>query len=196
MMRLFAALEIPFRVREELAEWWQTAARALEVHSWRLIPENNWHLTLAFYGDINGQLCDTLSDSLREHLLGCAWPMLHFSCVGVFPRPSRPRTCWIGVEDVDSSGRLKQLARCCRQAGHATLRKRRAREEPFRGHITLARARGYPQAFTPEQWQHMPVVPNVTWTPQHLCLFRSWLRPEGAHYACVEKFHIEGRQYV
>ena len=192
-MRLFAALDIPFHVRETLAEWWQKAALALDADDWRLMPERNWHLTLAFYGEVSGQACDALSDALHEYLQLCVPPSLHFSHVGVFPRPARPRTCWIGVEDNNSSGQLKQLARCCRQAGHATLRKHSAREEAFRGHITLARARGYPPPFTPEQWQHMPDVPVVTWTPIYLYLFRSWLRPEGAHYACVEKFSIEGR---
>ncbi len=192
-MRLFVALEIPLHVREALVEWQRQAMEVLNPHAWRVIPERNWHLTLAFYGEVSDQTCDVLGDALHEYILPCVAPVLHFSDVGVFPRPARPRTFWIGVDDAAQPGRLKQLARCCRQAGHATLRKRSAREEPFRGHITLARAgREKPAPFTPELWRQMPDLPPMIWRPTRLCLFRSWLRPEGARYACVQEFDIEG----
>ena len=47
-MRLFAALDAPFDIIEEIDAWWQEAATHLPVGDWRDVPTKNWHVTLAF----------------------------------------------------------------------------------------------------------------------------------------------------
>ncbi|RMH62601.1 MAG: RNA 2',3'-cyclic phosphodiesterase [Zetaproteobacteria bacterium] len=192
-MRLFAALDVPDQIAHPLQSWRARFAPAMARQGWRMLEPHAWHLTLAFYGEVNGRECAALVERLAEDIEEYAAPRLRLEACGVFPSAARPRSFWVGVGDV--SHRLEKLARCCRRAGHATLRKRGRREEPFRGHITLARARGKVPCFTPEHYR-LPQVPALDWTPERLCLFRSWLRPEGAHYACVEAFALKGEMDV
>ncbi len=195
-MRLFAALDLPDEVRDDIAAWWTAASVMLPAGEWRDIPKNNWHLTLAFYGEVNGAELDDLAEALAE----CAGlsPRLSLSTggVGVFPRPARPRVFWAGVGEEDGGKGLRHLARCCRQAGHVTLRKQSAREIPFRGHITLARAGADVAPITGDTWADLPELPVVSWRSEVLGLYASQLRPQGAVYRLIESFELKGNQHV
>jgi len=189
-MRLFAAIEMPEAVIDEIAAWWQGACLRLPAGEWRDAPKQNWHLTLAFYGDVAGQDVDILTESLAA----CAYEIspieLKLGDPGVFPHENRARVFWLGVEDAIGAGKLKAFSRCCRQAGHATLRKRTAKEEPFRGHITLARRRGFPASLAAEVLADMPQPPEAAWTANRLALFQSELQRSGARYRLLETFEL------
>jgi RNA 2',3'-cyclic 3'-phosphodiesterase len=195
-MRLFAALDIPEEIRDEIAAWWTAASVMLPAKQWRDIPKDNWHLTLAFFGEASGAEVDDLAEALA----GCAeaTPPLSLCTggMGVFPRPVRPRVFWAGIGEADDGKGLKNLARCCRQAGHVTLRKQTARETPFRGHVTLARVTADAAPLAAEIWADLPELPVLSWTSETLGLYASQLRPEGAIYRLVEAFELKGNQHV
>jgi 2'-5' RNA ligase len=189
-MRLFAAIELPAEARDAVAAWWAGASLYLQVGEWRDVPKPNWHLTLAFYGEVNGNDVDDLAEALAE-CAGRFSPLnLRFSECGVFPGLTRPKVFWLGVEDEEN--RLRHLARCCRQAGHATVRKSSAKENAFHGHITLARRRDLPGPLAPEVFAHMPSVPETGWCADRFSLIRSQLHHDGARYRVVEDFDIAG----
>jgi len=196
-MRLFAAIEMPVSVLDEIAAWWQGACLYLPADEWRDIPKQNWHLTLAFFGEVPGQDIDILAESLAACTHDTAPIALKLGKPGVFPRENRARVFWLGIEDaiedVISSGALKAFSRCCRQAGHATLRKRTAKEEPFRGHITLARRRGFPSPLTAETLSGIPQSLEAEWTVNSLALFQSELHRDGACYRILETFELLGK---
>ena len=197
-MRLFAALELADEARDALAEWWVEACLQLEPSEWRDVPAHNWHLTLAFYGEVDGR---DVAD-LAEALSSCAAQVEPFWLVtggmGVFPSPKRPRVFWAGVNETAEGGMLKRLARCCRHEGHAMLRKRedhrgRGREAPFQAHVTMARAR-YPEFLEPVDLnilRKMPPVPEISWQVERLGLYHSILKPEGARYHLLETYEFE-----
>jgi len=190
-MRLFAAVELPEDVREVLSDWWLEASGYLKPSGWRPVPSHLWHLTLAFYGDVTSDDADDLS----EHLSACVehMPFIHLCTggFGVFPRPARPRVFWAGVENADGGKSLKHLARCCRRVGHATVRKHGAGKANFRGHITIARARNYPNALDADVVKLIPNVPNIAWNADRFSLFQSILRPEGLQYRRLETFYFD-----
>lgn len=199
-MRMFAALQLPEDIRDEIAAWWTAACVHLPANDWRDVNKRNWHLTLAFFGEVEG---DEVGD-LAEALFACAEQMpplsLRADGVGVFPRPSRPRVFWVGVESPEVEGQrrqaLRHLARCCRQAGHVTLRKHTAKSEPFRGHVTLARAAAYAAPLDADVWQGLPELPELAWCADTLGLYASQLRPQGPIYRLVEAFELKGNHHV
>jgi len=210
-MRLFAALDAPFDIIEEIDAWWQEAATHLPVGDWRDVPTKNWHITLAFYGDVEGSEVDDLAEALAEYVRGTTkqpsgsfarpregeepgvrGPLaLRSNEFGAFPRFSKPQVLWAGVDDSDNSGRLKEMARCCRRAGHATVRKRSAKVPPFRGHITLARGNEFTAPISAEMLAVMPPFPELEWVADSLVLYQSILRLEGAKYRKLESFEFE-----
>lgn len=210
-MRLFAALDIPFEIAEEIDAWWQEASTHLQPGDWRDVPMKNWHLTLAFYGDVEGSEADDLAEALAEYVRGTTkqqpgrfsrpregeepgvrGPLqLKTSEFGAFPRFSKPQVLWAGIDDSDSSGRLKEMARCCRQAGRATVRKRSAKVNPFRGHITLARGNEFTAPISAGMLAQMAPFPEVEWVVDSLVLYHSTLHPEGAKYRKLESFEFK-----
>jgi 2'-5' RNA ligase len=218
-MRLFAALETPYAITEEIHAWWLEASGQLNIGDWRDVPARNWHLTLAFYGDAEGSEVDDLAEALAEYVKGTTKEPLKSGRIregeepgvngpirlkttgfGAFPRFSRPRVLWAGVDDLKGSGELKEMARCCRRAGRATVRKgkskRSAKESPFKGHITLARGSEFTAPIDAETVAGMPPFPKLEWSVESLSLFQSTLHPDGAKYRRLEEFRFEGKRYV
>jgi 2'-5' RNA ligase len=214
-MRLFAALDTPYAITEEIHAWWLEAASQLPAGDWRDIPPKNWHLTLAFYGDVEGSEVDDLAEALDEYIRGMVkeplksgrrregeepgvnGPIrLKTTGFGAFRKFSKPRVLWAGVDDLEGSGELKEMARCCRRAGRATVRKRSAKESPFKGHITLARANEFVAPISAGMLAGMPPFPKLTWEAESLSLFQSTLHPDGAKYRKLEEFSFGGMRYV
>lgn len=109
----------------------------------RWVPQELWHITLAFYGDVPSGARDDLLEALHAALAGRAPLKLRLRGAGVFSS----RTLWAGVQDLAPSthslrnGPLADLMAACGQAGHV-VRPEVARPERRRAHLTLARARG------------------------------------------------------
>jgi len=196
-MRLFAAIEIPAGVVDEIAAWWQGACLHLPASAWRDIPRQNWHVTLAFYGDVSGGCVADMEEGLAECAAAVAPVRLCLTHAGLFPNLARARVFWLGIADADGSGRLKSLAHCCRRAAHATVRKHSSRESRFRGHVTLARmrgnGRGFPALLTAEMLAEMPRPPEAEWTAATVALFESELHRDGARYRILEEYELSGR---
>jgi 2'-5' RNA ligase len=192
-MRLFAALDIPDFVKESLSDWWADACIHLNTKDWRHVPPHHWHLTLAFYGDVVGSDADDLAESLADCATRSPVLSLETEAYGVFPRPRRPRVFWTGVTDTGAGSDLKHLARCCRRAGHATVRKRNAKETAFRAHITVARCRAHARALDSDRLSLMPPTPQISWSADSISLFQSILLPDGAQYRRLETFKFKAR---
>jgi RNA 2',3'-cyclic 3'-phosphodiesterase len=125
MIRLFAGLQIPDGVREDLRRLRQPVPGA------RWIEPENFHVTLRFYGDVDNatarEIDDYLArvqqDSFEIRLLG----------LGTFGG-NEPRTVWAGVE---TNPLLEMLANTCERAARVAGLPPERRK--FRPHITLAR---------------------------------------------------------
>ena len=188
-MRLFVALSLPDAVVDAIAQWRQQTAVLLPEAHWRALPDRLWHITMAFYGDIDGRDIDALADQLAE-CAGCSYPLaLQLSGFGVFPRPMHPRVFWVGVHAPEQRKAFARLAHCCRRAGHATVRQHKA-GSAFHAHITVARSRGVVKPLDSEVFQTVAPIPKITWQADQLELFQSILSPQGPEYRRLESFKL------
>ncbi|GGK71065.1 RNA 2',3'-cyclic phosphodiesterase [Planomonospora parontospora subsp. parontospora] len=94
-MRLFVALLPPRPVRDELA-------RALAPHRehWpqlRWADPDNWHLTLAFLGEVAEELLPALQTRLARAASRYEPMTLAFAGAGAFPSARRARVFWAGL---------------------------------------------------------------------------------------------------
>jgi RNA 2',3'-cyclic 3'-phosphodiesterase len=133
-VRLFAAIDPPADVCASLT----SALGAGRDEQLRWVPPEQWHLTLAFYGEVDETKVDKLQEGL-ERAAGRTQPFgVRLAGAGTFPKQSgRARVLWVGLDgEVDA---MRRLADRCAGAG------RRARiameDRKFRAHLTLARAR-------------------------------------------------------
>lgn len=104
-LRVFAALPIP----EEIAERVTPLLKGVPGARWR--PEENFHITLAFYGEWPEDMISELDHELS--LIRIAPFDLRLKGTGHFGK-SNPSQLWLGV---DGGEALERLARQCHRAG-------------------------------------------------------------------------------
>lgn len=125
MVRLFAALPVPFDIAETLAR----RQTGLPGARWR--PAEALHITLAFYGEIDERRADDLAAELGR-IPGGPFE-LELTGVGAFGEDHRTHSIWAGVA---RSEPLTVLANRCRAAGEragVVMEKR-----SYKPHVTLA----------------------------------------------------------
>jgi 2'-5' RNA ligase len=194
--RLFVAVDPPLEAREQLVEWARGVAVAARESgsargSLRLLDAESLHLTLCFLGSRPVGEIDALIAALAaevEHTceLSVGAPL--------WLPPRRPHA--LAVEIHDPRGELARVQERVSGALVAASAWRPERRR-FRPHITLARVRGRlggsrpasdrasARADRPERELSLPATPRLSFMPEAIVLYRSWLAPEGATYEAL-----------
>jgi RNA 2',3'-cyclic 3'-phosphodiesterase len=126
MPRLFIALPIPEEIRDELG------ALQSGVPDARWVPQENFHVTLCFAGEVHGGMKRDLEEELGD-IAGSRF-VLGIAGVEHFSSGKQPKALVALVERNEPLGRLQQkVATVARNCGIGIDRRK------FRPHITLAR---------------------------------------------------------
>ncbi|MBL4616829.1 MAG: RNA 2',3'-cyclic phosphodiesterase [Robiginitomaculum sp.] len=131
-MRLFAALAVPDQVSEQLLR----LQSGVQGAKWR--PQENFHITLSFYGDVDEQMAFHLEEALGEITIPAM--DLQVSGLGSFGK-KKPFALWAGVDGqtVTDREKLFSLADQCAKAGiKAGINLEHRNYQP---HLTLAYCR-------------------------------------------------------
>ena len=186
-VRTFIAAETSSEVRACAADAIDQLSSAGVRVSW--VRPENLHLTIKFLGDVDytalSDVCRSLARAATEN------EPFELQCggVGAFPRPERPRTIWLGVEDPDK--RLAKLAKDVEDA-MAELRFRRE-SRPFHGHLTLGRVRdGRQSAELAGLIQSESFATSGIMMIDELIVFSSELTPEGPIYTSIGRAELGG----
>lgn len=129
MPRLFTGLEIP----QDVAFALSLKRGGLSGARW--IDPENYHITLRFIGDVDGQTADEVADSL-DRLANSLRFSIRLTHLGTFGG-DKPRALFAGVEPSEALSRL--------QAAHERVLQRAGlppEGRKFVPHVTLARLRG------------------------------------------------------
>jgi 2'-5' RNA ligase len=131
-VRLFVALIPPAHVLDEIA------AAFAPYRDWphlRWTGRDTWHVTLAFYGEVDEPTAARLRPRLERAAARHPRRELAFAGAGAFPRARSARTLWTGIQTD-----LQRLADSCRAAGRREgIDTGRALR--FHPHLTVARTR-------------------------------------------------------
>jgi 2'-5' RNA ligase len=179
--RLFVAVDPPAFACEQLAEWARGVAGALRAGgsargSLRLLDPESLHLTLCFLGSRPvGEI-----EPLGAALVSCAEHVCELS-VGapLWLPPRRPNALAVEVHDRDGELQHIQERVCESLCAASAWRPERRR---FRPHITLARMRGGERV---ARHRELPATPWLSFSPEAIVLYRSWLTPAGARYEAL-----------
>ena len=180
-VRLFVALELPARVRSELASW--RSAAVGERDDLRLVAPASLHVTLAFLGSC------PLSDlpeitSLITHAGTMSAARLRVTGVEPVP-PRRPRLFAFDLLDVDGATIAVQAALSDALASGGFYK---PEKRPFWPHVTFARVRRGVKRVEPIS----SPPPELDFTARHVTLYRSHLSPRGARYEALERVELRG----
>lgn len=139
-MRLFVAVVPPPGVLTDLGA--AVAPRQAEPahRDLRWTGPEDWHVTLAFLGDVPGPVATRLAPALERAAAGHRPFPLALASAGAFPAAAHARVLWCGLD-----GDHAALAALAASVADAVTRTGAAPPDagrPFRPHLTLARARG------------------------------------------------------
>lgn len=184
-LRLFAAVDLPERVRERIERGIEPWRDRLPGGRW--VRPENWHVTVKFLGRTFPRLVDVVHRACREAAAVIRPFRVGVEGMGVFPGSGRARVLWVGLDDRD--GGLPALARALddRLADDFPPEKR-----GFSPHLTVARFN--PPAVVRE---HAEELAGTEFDVEpfgvgELVLYRSHLSPKGARYEPLERFPLRG----
>jgi RNA 2',3'-cyclic 3'-phosphodiesterase len=134
----------------------------------RWTAEDQWHVTLRFFGSVDPAHLETLEQSL-----------------GLVASRSAAATAVSGPRP----GALSQHVWMLPVAGLSTLADAFGpADRPFRGHITLARSKRR------DSFSGLPAPELVeTWPVEEFCLVKSDLLPTGARYQVLNRWRLQSR---
>ena len=177
MIRLFTALSIPDDVAGTLAR----RQTGLPGARWRTADQ--LHITLTFYGEVDGRRADELAVELERAAGGGPFEIA-LAGVGSFGDGHRTRTLWAGIEPNERlsilAGRTRSAAE---RAGIAVERR------DYRPHLTLAYLK--PHA-NPDRIGAWIAGHNLLHSPpirvDRFGLYSSVLTHDGSHYELEREY--------
>ncbi len=180
MPRLFVAIDLPDAHKARLAGVRDDALNA------RWTPQEQFHLTLRFLGEVDDVRAATFEAALAQvHAPSFA---LQGRGLGVFPSLRAPRVLFAGIGFEAALYALQDQIE--QAAGTLGLD---ADAKPFHPHVTLARLKEMPlqtvRAFLNAHRSFMLDPFDVT----HFFLYESLLRPEGVLHQRRRSFALEAR---
>jgi RNA 2',3'-cyclic 3'-phosphodiesterase len=179
-MRLFVAITPPRSVLLEVRAAVDSLVRSNgipELHQLRWTRPDTWHITLAFYGEVDEEKLSDLSERLGRVAARTTPIELSLAGAGRFG----PRVVWFGVQ-----GQCDRLGRLAEAAGAAARRCHiRVEDRPYRPHLTLARVNGVPRS-RPGGDEAVAGPVDLVPVVERLRAFRSpgWLAGD------IELFHV------
>ncbi len=177
-MRLFVALELPWRLRDQLS-----TMAAAGVPRARWAPPENYHLTLRFIGETPRYRAEDIDFALSG--LRARRFFLTLSGIGTFARGGRSTAVWIGVERNPQLEHLQNKIETALQRCGLEPERRR-----FQPHVTLARLDNVPEGKLVSYVQAHNLYRADPVSVDHFTLFSSQLGNEASVYAAEVEYPL------
>ena len=180
-IRTFLALELPQTVRNKLSLHAELISGHDKLQQIRWLPKENYHLTLAFLGNVEYFLISSLQLKLEQHLSFIKAVPFRFSEIAPFPFSGTPKIAAAMLEHSDELMQLHNNTTKCVRAFGISIECRR-----FTPHVTLGRLKSRSRksiAFQPQQILLEGVSEKVV-------IFQSGLASKGAVYTSLGEIHL------
>ncbi|QTA86433.1 RNA 2',3'-cyclic phosphodiesterase [Desulfonema magnum] len=176
-IRTFIAIELPSDITAHISD----VQKRLKTFGFKMrwVRPENIHLTLKFLGDINKADIEKVGNAMTHAVKECTPLSLAAKGIGVFPGIKRARVIWTGLKgDIHPLIELQKNLEGNLEGIGFPKEKR-----PFKGHLTLARAKGNmdPQKLL-DAINEIGNSESETFFADKVILFKSELKPTGAVY--------------
>ena len=180
-IRIFLALELPQTVRNKLSAYAELISGHDKLQHIRWLPKENYHLTLAFLGNVEYVLIGSLQQKLIQNLSFIKAVTYRFSEITPFPFSGTPKIATAMLEYSDALIQLQDnTAKCVRDFGISLERRR------FKPHVTLGRLKSRSRKSMAFQSQQI-FLEGVS---EKVVIFQSELTPKGAVYTSLGEISL------
>jgi len=169
MIRLFAALHVPYEIAEGLTRRQQGLAGA----QWR--PTEAFHITLRFFGEVSEPVAADLDDALA--LIRMKPFEVALEGAGAFGESEHMRAVWAGVASSEPLARLAGKVEAAARKVGLEHEKR-----VYRPHVTLAYLKHAAAPRVAEWVAEHNLLKSPPWTATSFGLYSSRLGPDGSRY--------------
>jgi len=176
-LRAFLALDLDPAAQQRVVDLMARLGR--EVAGVRWVRPDGLHLTLRFLGRADEPQVARIAAALVEAARSCSPATVPLNELGLFPERGAPRVLWIGLTLPEP---MLALQRACEDA--ARREGFDAEERAFKPHLTLGRWKD--RAPRPS----LPPVDLGAAQIDHLTLYKSDLKPQGAIYTPLRRFDL------
>ncbi|MCS7199845.1 MAG: RNA 2',3'-cyclic phosphodiesterase [Caldimicrobium sp.] len=135
MVRAFLAIDLPRDIKKDLYNL--SFLPIPEGVKLKWVEEENFHLTLKFFGNITENFVERISKVCQKVLKDCESFFLFLDEIGSFPEKGTPKVIWIGLRD--TSGGLHKILNPLERAWREL--KIEGDREKFHPHITILRVK-------------------------------------------------------
>jgi 2'-5' RNA ligase len=176
-IRAFLALDLDAQAQARVRELMGRLQG--QVAGVRWVRAQGMHLTLRFLGWSEGERLRRVADAVAVAAAACPPAEVALGALGMFPPRGAPRVLWVGL---DLPPPLHDLQRACERVARAEGFA--PEERPFAPHLTLGRWG------THAPRPSLPAADLGSTHIDHLVLYRSELRPDGAVYSPLRAFEL------
>jgi 2'-5' RNA ligase len=187
-MRTFLAIDLTSALEQKIGQWMDDHVKTFPDGSIRWVDPAALHLTVKFLGEIDGAKIGPVRNALAP--VGVSTPVFSFRVAGfgAFPRRSRPRVLWLGIEE--QAGVLADLyLRLNQSLGPLGFDPDRRGYTP---HLTLGRVRrGIDKGIqrrVADAAQRMEVGALGDVAARELVFYKSTLLSTGAVHEVIDRF--------
>lgn len=182
--RTFVALPIPPALRQKLERMQTLLAPDLPGTRWA--TPDQFHLTLAFLGDVPDFDLAAVCRGVADACAGVPALTLNLQGLGAFPDPTRPRVVWVGLAGPDHAALVDLQAEITRQVAAVGYPPEGADRfaDQFNPHITLGRLKGgkHDAPDLSERVNHFRTWSAGNFIADRVVTYASTLAPEGPTY--------------
>ncbi len=189
LVRTFIAVEINRDVSRALGKAIQEVQRAAYGAKVRWVPEENWHLTVKFLGEVDWLRTGIIGKTMQE--VAASFDAFDLQVLGLhaFPPHRSPRVIAAGLGD--GRERLSEFHSImdARMQALGAYPERRT----YRAHLTLARVRG--TQGTQEIWDSLQPFAEQSFGATEInkvILYQSEMEKQGACYTCLATGRLRG----
>lgn len=179
-IRSFIALPIPVEMANSLGDLSAQMAYQDKSNAVRWVDQENYHLTIAFLGDLIETELEDLAEQLDTNLLQNCFELC-LSHISPFPE-SRPKLLAAIAQKSDSLNIVHKQVYSSLSACQIVLDKKK-----FLPHITLGRFRHSKNNFSGA----IPTALNLSALIDEVSIFESTLTPNGAEYEAIFRFPLD-----
>ena len=180
-IRTFLAFELPQTVRNKLSADAELISGHDKLQQVRWLPKENYHLTLAFLGNVEYVLISSLQLKLEQNLSSKKTVPFRFSEITPFPFSGTPKIAAAMLEHSDELIQLQHNTAKCVRAFGISLECRR-----FTPHVTLGRLKYRSRKSMAFQYQQI-FLEGVS---EKVVIFQSELTPKGAVYTSLGEISL------
>jgi 2'-5' RNA ligase len=183
-MRAFLAIEIKPYIKENIIET-QDIIKESNSSNIKFVEEENIHLTLKFFGEINEETLNEISNIVEGVTAKYDKYNLKIVNVGAFPNIYNPRVIWTGVKDKKVTSQLiEELDAEFSKIGFK-------KEKNIVPHITIGRVKSIDnKSKLTSTLKELKKRYHGKMEVNSICIKSSKLTPNGPIYNTVKKFNL------